>query len=197
MIFAKLFNLNDSDQLLVKRFYDTDTEMYVLSLETDLDDLIVKMEMRMSTLNRQWFPVIEAFVMQLQWPFNYRTTTVLGDVNQPVVLRNFFRLNQPGGADIVEEIWPFLRFTVLFFVAVTVEVGPADFDFIFPGHAIGIHRPVIGLPFVHKASRHLKRETPDVEPVGQVKYDVFLSQCVQLYGCFQIAPGKKTACIFR
>ena len=48
MIFAKLFNLNDSDQLLVKRFYDTDTEMYVLSLETDLDDLIVKMEMRMS-----------------------------------------------------------------------------------------------------------------------------------------------------
>jgi len=49
MIFAKLFNLNDSDQLLVKRFYETETEMYVLSLETDLDDLIVKMEMSMST----------------------------------------------------------------------------------------------------------------------------------------------------
>lgn len=49
MIFAKLFNLNDSDQLLVKRFYETETEMYVLSLETDLDDLIVSMEMRMST----------------------------------------------------------------------------------------------------------------------------------------------------
>lgn len=128
-------------------------------------------------LNRQWFPVIEAFIMQLQWPFNYRTTTVFGDVNQPVVLCHFFRLNQPSGADIVEEIWPFLRFTVLFFVTVTVEVGSADFDFIFPGHAVSIHYPVIGFPFVHEASRHLKRETANVEPVGQMEYDAGLSQC--------------------
>lgn len=115
--------------------------------------------------------------MQFKWTLDDAAATVIGDVNQPVVLRYFLRFYQPGGADVVEEIWPVLRFTVLFFVTVTVKVGPADFDFILPCYAFRIHRPVIRFPFVHEASRHLKRITPDVEPVGQVEYDVGLSQC--------------------